>query len=202
VSDPGELKLVQSFLTAPSCGKCPTLDETMAWLLFYRTHVKLIRTVLKRRGVHESDVDDIQQQVWIAVVKRLRRFENDPSAGTVSGYVGAIAGYVAGRHVRRRLKRTESILTTELESTLLDPGPGALSEREWKERQDRALTVLAAARSSLSDEDHRMLVMRCIDGHSVREVAIAFRISEGCAKKRLQRAVQAIKALSLRRGDF
>jgi DNA-directed RNA polymerase specialized sigma24 family protein len=61
---------------------------------------------------------------------------------------------------------------------------------------------LAAARSSLSEEDHRMLIMRCIDGRSVREIASTFFVSEECAKKRMQRAVQAIKALPLRRENL
>jgi DNA-directed RNA polymerase specialized sigma24 family protein len=91
---------------------------------------------------------------------------------------------------------------TELESTLLDPAPGPGSEDERRERQDRARSVLAAARSSLSEEDHRMLIMRCIDGRSVREIASTFFVSEECAKKRMQRAVQAIKALPLRRENL
>jgi RNA polymerase sigma-70 factor, ECF subfamily len=202
VSDPGELKLVQSFLTAPARGACPTTDEMAAWMLFHRAHTVLIRAVLKQCGLRHGDVDDLAQHVWIVLLRRLPTWEYDPTAGTVSGYIGKIAGREAGRHVRRRSKRAAGVFTAELESMLLDPGPGPLSEFELKEPQDRARTILAAVRASLSDEDHRMLVMRYIDGQSVGEVAAAFSVSERCARKKLQRAIKAIKALTASRDNF
>jgi DNA-directed RNA polymerase specialized sigma24 family protein len=132
----------------------------------------------------------------------LPTWEYDPATGTVGAYIGKIAGREAGRHIRRRSKRAQGVFTAELESMLLDPGPGPLSEFELKERHDRARTTLAAVRSSLSDEAHRMLVMRYIDGQSVGEVATAFFVSERCARKKLQRAIQAIKALTASRDNF
>ena len=53
-----------------SLGNCPSSEEKLAWVHFYRAHTKLIRAVLKRRGVHEGDIDDLEQQVWIALLKR------------------------------------------------------------------------------------------------------------------------------------
>jgi RNA polymerase sigma factor (sigma-70 family) len=199
VYDPAELKPMQTFVAAPTGGACPAVEEKLAWVLFFRGHTNLIRCVLKRRGVHESDVDDVEQQVWIALVRRLGRFKNDIAAGTISEYFRRSAGREAARHIRRRSKRLDSALTAELESMLLDPGPGPLSEYECKERRDRARAILAAARSSLSGEDHRMLVMRCIDERSIREIAAAFLVSEECAKKRLQRSIEAVKSLPLSR---
>jgi RNA polymerase sigma factor (sigma-70 family) len=202
VSDPGELKLVQSFLTAPARGACPTTDEAAAWMLFHRAHTLLIRAVLKQCGLRHGDVDDLAQHVWIVLLKRLPTWEYDPANGTIGAYIGKIAGREAGRHVRRRSMRVQGVFTAELESMLLDPGPGPLSEFELKEPQDRARTILDAARSSLSDEDHRMLVMRYIDGRSVGQVAAEFFVSERCARKKLQRAIKAIKALTASRDNF
>jgi RNA polymerase sigma factor (sigma-70 family) len=202
VSDLAELKLVQSFVGAPSRGECPTLEAKSAWLVFFMSSTKLIRSVLRRCGVRASDVDDLEQQVWIALLRRLGKFETVLAAGGMGEYIRKSAGREASRHLRRRSRRPDGVLTAELESTLLDPGPGPQSEYEWKERQDRARAILAAARASLSDEDHRMLVMRSIDGRTVREIAAAFCVSEECAKKRLQRAIEAIKLIPLRRATL
>ena len=164
MSDRAELKLVQTFLGASSQGASPRLEERLAWVLFFKAHTKLIRSVLRRFGAASDDVDDLEQQVWIVLVKRLGKLEGEVGADTIDGYVSKVAGREATRHRRRRSKRCDSELTAELESTLLDPGPGPLSQCEWNERRDRARAILAAARSSLSDEDHRMLVLRCVDG--------------------------------------
>ena len=80
---------------------------------------------------------------------------------------------------------------------LTDPGHGPLAEYEWNERQDRARAILAAARASLPEETHRMLVMRFIDGWNVGEIAAAFSVSFECARKKLQRGIQAIRALTV-----
>jgi RNA polymerase sigma factor (sigma-70 family) len=200
--DQAQLGLILSLLAAPSRGQCPTLEEKLAWVLLFEAHTKLIRSVMKRRGVQASDLDDLEQQVWIALLRRLAKSEKVFAAGDMSEYIRKCAGREAARHLRRQSKRTDNVLTADLESTLLDPGPGPLSEYECKERRERAQAILAAARSSLSDEDHRMLIMRCVDGRTVREIAIAFFVSEVCAKKRLQRSLQVIKALPLRPVDF
>jgi hypothetical protein len=71
VSDPAELKLVQSFLTAPARGACPTTDELAAWMLIHRAETEVIRTVQRQSGLRRSDVDDLAQHVWIVLLKRL-----------------------------------------------------------------------------------------------------------------------------------
>ena len=202
--DDGQLGLIKSLLAAPSLGQVPYFPKrNWPWVRFYKTHTKLIRSVLKRRGVHASDIDDLEQQVWIALLKRLGKSKNDIAADTISEYIRMSAGREAARHLRRRSKRTDTILTAELESALLDPAPGrSFSACECKERRDRARAILTAARSSLSVEDHRMLVMRCIEERSIREIAAAFLVSEECAKKRLQRAIETVKALPFRREDW
>jgi RNA polymerase sigma factor (sigma-70 family) len=197
VFDHAELKLVQLFLTAPTRGVCPTLEEMGAWILFHRAHTVLIRAVLKRSGLRSGEADDLMQQVWIVLLKRLPTWQFDPATGTLEGYIGKIAARLARRHVRRRQKRPSGVFTAALESMLTDPGHGPLAEYERNERNDRARAILAAARASLPEEAHRMLVMRFIDGRGVGEIAAAFSVSFECARKKLQRAIQGIRALTV-----
>jgi DNA-directed RNA polymerase specialized sigma24 family protein len=124
VYDVAQLKLVQSFLTAPARGVCPTSDEMAAWILFHRAHTILIRAVLKQSGLRSYEADDLVQQVWIVLLKRLPTWQFDPATGTLGGYIGTIAARLARRHVRRRAKRPIGIFTAEVESILLDPGHG------------------------------------------------------------------------------
>jgi hypothetical protein len=35
--------------------------------------------------VHQSDVDDMVQRVWIVLLRRLPRLDYDPAAGIMSG---------------------------------------------------------------------------------------------------------------------
>jgi hypothetical protein len=95
---------------------------------FFTGHSILIGSVLRKCGVHKSDVEDLRQQVWVIVLARLPTWVYDPGVGTLGGYIGKIAGRVARKHLRRQLARLDRALTTELESRLLDLGPGPSSE--------------------------------------------------------------------------
>ena len=106
MSDPAELKLVQSFLTAPARGVCPTSDEMAAWMLFHRAQTVLIRAALKRSRLRSGEADDLLQQVWVVLLKRLPKWQFDPATGTLGAYVGKIAARLARRHVRRRESAT------------------------------------------------------------------------------------------------
>jgi RNA polymerase sigma-70 factor, ECF subfamily len=194
VFDTAELGLIQLFLTAPARGACPTSAEIAAWTLFHRAHTVVIRAVLRRIGLRSGEVDDLLQQVWIVLLKRLPTWRYDPATGTVSGYVGKIAGREARRYIQRRARRPSGVLTAELQAMLLDPGPGPLSQYEWTEQRERARSILTAGRSSLSEEDHQTLTLRFIDGKSVGEIAAGLSVSVECARKKLQRAVQTLRA--------
>jgi len=150
--------------------------------------------------LRSGEVDDLVQHVWIVLLKRLPTWQYDPATGTVGGYIGKIAGREARRYVRRRAKRPSGVLTAEVQALLLDPGPGPLSEYEWRERRDRARAILAAARSSLSVKNHQVLAMRFIDGKGASEIAAALSISVECARKKMQRAIHALRAVTVGEG--
>jgi RNA polymerase sigma factor (sigma-70 family) len=200
--DSEQLRLVQSYLAAPERGEQRTSAENSAWDRFYLANRRLIRFVLRRRGVRECDVDDLTQQVWTEIVRDLGSLVYDPAAGRASGFISVIARRTAYRHVRRQSRRLDDVAITELESPPTDPGRGPLSECEWNELPGRARAILSAARSSLSDADYRMLLLRRIDERSIREIAATFLVSEECAKKRLQRALEVVKALHQQRADW
>jgi len=186
--------MVQAYVTSQARRGLPASDELSAWRIFFRDHTLLIGTVLKRCGAHKSDVEDLTQQVWVILLKRLPTWKYDPAIGTLSGYISKVACRVAGKHARRRPKGSDCYLTTEHISMLLDPGPGPPSECERKERLARAWALLARARSSLPDRTYRILAMHWIDGLSVREIAVEFQLSKACVEKILQRALHAIQS--------
>ena len=158
--------------------------------------------MLKKGGVHESDIDDLEQQVWIVALEAPGQTLKKTLRPTPVRVTSARSQAVRPPGTSAADQGVDSVLTAELESTLLDPGPGPFSEYECKERRDRAGAILAAARSSLPT---RIIgCSSCVASMDTKRAKLRPRslVSEECAKKRLQRAVQAIKALPLRREDL
>ncbi len=80
MSDSDTLTLIQAFLNAPRGGASSL--QAMAWDDFYRIHDPMIRKVIKRCDTGESDVDDLDQDVWWIFCRQLSKY--DPARGTLA----------------------------------------------------------------------------------------------------------------------
>ena len=143
MSDLETLGRIQAFLAAPAARRRPSTVEIVAWEDFFQIHDPLIRSAVKRRDMSSSDVDDLVQDIWAILIRRLPKLDLDPERGTLHGWVTSVARHHASRYHRRHMRRRHESLTPELATTLFDRAvsPMALMERE----QQRALVNVAIA---------------------------------------------------------
>lgn len=83
----------------------------------FRSHAGLVERVLRRAGVAERDLNDLRQEVFIVVHRRLCEFEGRASLST---WLYRIALHVASDHRRRAYQRRERL--AESEPTTDSPG--------------------------------------------------------------------------------
>ncbi|MFI5459011.1 MAG: sigma-70 family RNA polymerase sigma factor [Isosphaerales bacterium] len=92
-SDQKRVNLIRSFLAAPD--GCASAAAVLAWNAFYRAYNPLIRVVVRKYAGRRVDVDDLTQEVWIALTNELPDFQQDPARGTLSGWVATVAHHAA-----------------------------------------------------------------------------------------------------------
>lgn len=139
--------------------------------------VRRIATVYER---HPDRVDDLVQDVWIAVWQALPRLNNP---GNLKPYIARITQNICVTHIRRALIRQ----TQSLSDTLPDPAPSP----DQATGHAMQLARLIEAVRSLPD-NLKMVVSLYLEEMPIKDIALALGISESNASVRLHRAKAAI----------
>lgn len=146
------------------------------------------------RGILRSsnDCEDIAQQVFTKVYFALDRFNFDSAVGT---WIYKIAVNECYDHLRKQKVRKTSILAdlsedeaARVENCDVSGLAGAASLGRQIEVRDLAEKLLAR----LSPEDRVLLVLKEVEGYSVKEIAEITSLNENTVKVRLFRARQAL----------
>jgi RNA polymerase sigma-70 factor (ECF subfamily) len=125
-----------------------------------------------------SDIDDLVQEVFLVVHRRLAEFRGD---ARVSTWLFRIAYRVVGAHVRRERIRRRARQFLGLERSQPAPEP--------TDEQARVRAALAG----LSYERRSALVLFEVEGWTAREIATTFGIPEGTVYRRLHEARAAFR---------
>jgi RNA polymerase sigma factor (sigma-70 family) len=139
--------------------------------------VRRIATVYER---HPDRVDDLVQDVWIAVWQALPRL-NDPA--NLKAYIARITQNICITHVRRALVRQ----TQPLSDTLPDMAP---PPDEATSHATQLARLIEAVRSL--PDNLKTVVSLYLEEMPIKDIALALGISESNASVRLHRAKSAI----------
>jgi len=146
----------------------------------YREHGRFVWLSLQRLGIHPSDLDDIAQDVFMIVHRRLETFDH---RARVSTWLFGICMRVAANY-RRRRRWTREVLSGGGE----DDRPAALAaaddvlvRREQRELAERALNRLEVAKRAT-------FVMFEIESLSCMEIAELMNVPVGTVYSRLHSA--------------
>ena len=144
----------------------------------YAAMVRRIATVYERDA---SRVEDLTQDVWVAVWQALPLLRNQ---ATVKGYIARIAQNICVTHVRRALVRPAQPLS----DTIPDPAPRLDDAMAHAVRVNRLVEAVRGLPDNL-----KVVATLYLEEMPVKEIAMALGISEGNASVRLHRAKSAIK---------
>lgn len=160
----------------------------------FAEHAPYVLRVLPRLGVSDADLDDVAQEIFIAVHRGLADFEGRSRVRT---WIYGIALRVAGNY-RRRAHRRHEVRGLEIE---ISEEP---TQADGLERA-RSRQLLAAALDELSERKREVFVLYEIEELSMAEVAQAVDCPLFTAYARLYAArremKQSIERMSQRHAD-
>jgi RNA polymerase sigma-70 factor (ECF subfamily) len=144
-----------------------------------REHAQFVARVLRRLGVRRADLDDVVQDTFLVVQRRLHTFEG---RGSVRSWMYAVALRVASDYRAKPRHRRELLSAEPPELVTL----GAPQEAEL-ERQ-RAWAMLEMLLSGLSPEQRQVFVLYELEELNMREVAELLGCPQQTAYTRLHSA--------------
>jgi RNA polymerase sigma-70 factor (ECF subfamily) len=114
----------------------------------FQEHAPYVWRALRRLGVAEADADDVCQDVFIVVHRKLGTFQG----GSLRTWLYGICLRVASEHRRRPYRRREDVV-----AAVPDEAVDASQEDEVERR--RALTLLDQALDELDDDKRAVFVL-------------------------------------------
>jgi RNA polymerase sigma-70 factor (ECF subfamily) len=147
----------------------------------YREHFAFVWRAAKRLGVTDGSLDDVVQEVFVVVHRRLGDFEGRSSLKT---WLFGIALRVVRDH-RRALRRRP--IEPEVDPDALQSSANGPAENAEKAE---AVRVLHALLDQLADERREVFVMADLEQMTMPEIAEALGINVNTAYARLRLARQ------------
>ena len=149
-------------------------------------HLNLVYSVARRLITNQHLAEEVTQGVFIILARKASALA---SAKTLSTWLYRTTQYAAAQAIRVEARRTErhrrfaDMQTTE-------------SDNIW----EKVAPLLETAMSRLRTRDREALVLRFMGEKTIEQVGVALGISEEAARKRIDRALERLRNIFLRRG--
>ncbi len=176
-------------------------DANEAWKEFYETYCRVIYSYARRYGLSRDDAEDIVQEVFVKIMRKLPSFHYDRTRGRFLSWIKTITRTTATDFLRRRRARTEGQPQAHspdgVQSVLEQiPDPNSPDtpdpwQNEWR------VSVLAQAlertRAHVDPKTFRAFMLCAFEGRRPAEVACALGMSTNSvyvAKSRILRQLK------------
>lgn len=167
-------------------------EEALGFSDIFREHAPFAWRCLRRLGVSAADADDVCQEVFLVVHRRLREYDG---RATMRGWIYGICVRKASDHRRLSHKRHES--PTDKVPETASEAPQAMDlERK------RAILALDAALALLDEDKRATFVLFEIEGLPMQEVATVLGCPLQTAYSRLHAARKSIETTVRRDRDL
>jgi RNA polymerase sigma-70 factor, ECF subfamily len=152
-------------------------DRTALSTLLDHSYDQIHRMLVHLVG-RTPDLDDLRQQVLLAIVQGIGGFRADSELST---WIGGICVNVARSHHRGRRIRQERTVDDGQPAIDLAPGPDAAARIEHRAE----LAAAERALDALSAEQRAAFVLATVYGHSVDEIARIMKAAKSTTRLRL-----------------
>jgi RNA polymerase sigma factor (sigma-70 family) len=174
-----DMVLIQEFAASESESAFATLVSR---------YIPLVHTAALRQVGDAHLAQDVTQAVFIILARKAGSL--GPNT-ILSAWLYRTTGYVASETRRTRRRRAQREQEVYMQSTLNDEPAG-----EWHQLSP----LLDEAMASLSERDRCALVLRFFENKAASEIAVALKVSEEAAQKRVTRALERLKNAFRKRG--
>jgi RNA polymerase sigma-70 factor, ECF subfamily len=165
--------------------RCRQNDQEAFLSLVRRHEQRIAATVIGMLGPC-AEADDIGQETFIRFFRHLDSFHGESSAAT---YLTRIAVNLCINEINRR-KRQRLLFPFSLHDQTPDL-PAEEYNYEHREQSDLVQTAM----QKLTPKLRSVLVLRLIDGYSIKETAAILKIAEGTVLSRLARAQEKLQSI-------
>jgi RNA polymerase sigma-70 factor (ECF subfamily) len=138
---------------------------------------------------HDSEAEDVAQEVIVRALGSAKKFRGD--ASQLEGWLTKITIYTARDTIRRRRVFRRFFTSTEVDA---DESPALLATVEQRETVKHTYKALR----TMGADDRIAFSLRVIDKMSMLQVAEACGVSLSTAKRRVERARKRFEALAAR----
>jgi uncharacterized protein (TIGR03435 family) len=166
-----------------------TRNSEPAFETLVRRYVSLVYSVALRQTGNPAQAEEITQAVFLILARKAARLRSDTvlAAWLHETARFASASFLRGE-MRRRHREQEAYVQSQLQESTADPA--------W----EQLAPLLDEAIGQLGKADRDAVVLRFFQDKSAREIAAALNVHESAAQKRLNRAVEKLRAYFLKRG--
>ena len=158
----------------------------------FRTHYRFVRVTLRRLGVRENELDDVAQDIFVIVYRKLDTFRSE---GSMELWLFGICLRVASRHRRLARHRVQSQEEEPIE--VIDGSPLPDDHAEVEQARRLVLTALDA----VDPQRRAVFVMHDLNEFSATEIAETLSIPLGTvystirvAREEFRQAVTRLRA--------
>ncbi len=154
-------------------------------------HVGLVYSVaLRRVGGDAQLAEDVAQKVFADLARKAAALRDRPTLG---GWLYASSHLASAGVVRSERRRKERETAAHfMQATLSSPD----SNPDW----ERLRPVIDDVVVVLKDDEREAIALRFFEKRSFAEIGLALRVTEEAARKRVDRALEKLRALLARRG--
>jgi RNA polymerase sigma-70 factor (ECF subfamily) len=139
--------------------------DSAAWVEFRLRYSELIRGFCARRGLQAADIDDVEQDVLLALSKAMGQFSYDRGKGMFRSYLKTVVNNAIAKKWRQNvpaggLSQAEGV-GVEGED---DPW-----EQEWRQHHFRR--AMRTIEAEFAETDRRAFALYAVEGRDAAEVA-------------------------------
>jgi len=156
----------------------------------YREHFRFVWRTVRRLGVEDAVMDDVVQEVFLVVHRRLGDFEGRSSMKT---WLYGIVRRVTADH-RRTLRRKPALGTDDAPAAGLNLARGDEADPEASAEQAERVRLLHRLLAELDEDKGEVFILAELEGLTLAEIAEALDVNANTVASRLRAARREFEA--------